>query len=124
MSLLQNSQCSNSFSAGYDIEKSCRFYNGHLSKTFSGAGNRDKWTISVWLKNNGGKTSGSDGLNGIFYSQTDNTHKTAIWNHGWVATYLQIVEYDLRWKYCRRLSRPFGIFTGPCCLVSFSICVG
>ena len=81
MSLLQNSNAVTP-SAGYDIEKSCRFYNGHLSKTFSGAGNRDKWTISVWLKNNGGKTSGSDGLNGIFYSQTDNTHKTAIWNHG------------------------------------------
>ena len=66
----------------YQIEKSCRFYHGYLSKTFSGAGNLDKWTISVWMKNNGGNTSGSNGLNGIFYSQTDNTHKTAVWNHG------------------------------------------
>jgi len=66
----------------YTIDNSLRFYKGYLSKTFASAGDLDKWTVSVWLKNNGGVTSGSDGLNGILYSQQDNNDKTVIWNHG------------------------------------------
>ena len=81
MSLLQNSNAVTP-SSSYEIENSCRFYNGWLSKTFAGAGNLDKWTVSVWMKNNGGKTNSSYGLNGILYQQLNNTHKTVLWNHG------------------------------------------
>ena len=66
----------------YTIDYSCRFYHGWLSKTFSGAGDLDKWTVSVWMKNNGGIASGSNGLNGFLYSQADNNDKTVIWSHG------------------------------------------
>ena len=45
---------SNSISAGgYEVDNSCRFNRGssdYLNKTFSGAGNRTTWTISVWVK--------------------------------------------------------------------------
>ena len=38
---------------GYDVDNSCRFDDGssdYLTRTPSGAGNRDKWTYSCWVK--------------------------------------------------------------------------
>jgi hypothetical protein len=38
---------------GFAVDNSCRFNRGssdYLNKTFSGAGNRTTWTISVWVK--------------------------------------------------------------------------
>ena len=67
---------------GYDIESSCRFYRGWRTKTFAGAGNLDKWTVSVWMKNNGGIASSVYGNNTILYAQSDLNDKTAIWSHG------------------------------------------
>ena len=82
MTLLQSGLAKSLAADAYTIDYSCRFYLGWLSKTFAGAGNLDKWTVSCWLKNNGGVTSGSNGLNGILYQQLNNGQKTAIWNHG------------------------------------------
>ena len=44
-------------STGYEIDQSIRFNfgdSGYMHKTYSGAGNRTKWTQSLWFKLSGG----------------------------------------------------------------------
>ena len=63
MSVLNTGLAKSSAADDYTIDYSCRFYLGWLSKTFAGAGNLDKWTVSCWMKNNGGITDGTIDLN-------------------------------------------------------------
>ena len=59
--------------AGYKVERSLRFNpddNGHLTKLFTTAGNRRKFTLSYWIKESGKGTSPSNNPH-ILWSGTD-----------------------------------------------------
>jgi len=75
---------------GYDVANSCRFngVDSTLSKTYGGAGNVDKWTLSMWIKRSDGYLSQN-----LFHGGSGTTY-TMIRYQGGGATYPNAILFE------------------------------